>query len=82
MGSGSLFLWIFFNLGIIRKPEVEESMGFLFTAAMGKPFTMALGIQATISNIAAGRAYRVLRVVVAQVELEKDGVWGRLVSLK
>jgi len=24
-------------------------MGFLFTAAMGKPFTMAMGIQLTIS---------------------------------
>jgi hypothetical protein len=49
---------------------------------MGKPITLALGIQATISNIAVSRAFGALRVVVPRRELEKDGVLGRLVAMK
>lgn len=71
-----------FNLGLIREPEVEEIMGFLLTAAMEKLFTMALGIQAAISNIAVSRAFGALRVVVPRRELEKDGVLDRLGAMK
>jgi hypothetical protein len=63
-------------VGLIREPEVEESMGFLLTAAMGKLFTMALGIQATISNIAVSRAFGALRVVVPRPSWRRTGYWA------
>ena len=56
-------------------------MGFLFTATMGKLFTLALGIQANISDIAVSRAFGALRVVVAKAELEKDGILMRMIAL-
>jgi len=44
--------------------------------------TMALGIQATISNIAVSRAFGALKVVASRTELERDPKLMRISSLQ